>query len=129
MHRQATATAYPPANKLRCKRASTRASRAPVRRADASSASSEGSLQSFSSPAAQPAQTRAWEIVEKLAAVHFRHEEEATALHRADADAQCGSDEGQRLGQSPPADDLRALRTQLESVLFKVGLNVPLDLD
>ncbi|KAH9172071.1 hypothetical protein EDB89DRAFT_1967542 [Lactarius sanguifluus] len=62
---------------------------------------------SRSSLAAQPAQTRVREI-------------EATALHRADADAQCGADEvqGQGQGQSPPADDLRALRTQLESVLL-----------
>ncbi|KAH9054016.1 hypothetical protein EDB83DRAFT_2552793 [Lactarius deliciosus] len=82
---------------------------------------------SRSSPAAQPARTRAREIVGKLAAVHFRPDEEATALYRADADAQCGSDEGQV--QSPPADDLHALRTQLESVLLKVGLNVPLGLN
>ncbi|KAH8981692.1 hypothetical protein EDB86DRAFT_3247578, partial [Lactarius hatsudake] len=85
-----------------------------------------------SSPAAQPAQTRVREIVDKLAAAHFRPDEEATALHRADADAQCGADEGQGQGQgqSPQqADDLRALRTQLESVLLEAGLNVPLGSD
>ncbi|KAH9054021.1 hypothetical protein EDB83DRAFT_2225632 [Lactarius deliciosus] len=81
---------------------------------------------SRSSPAAQPAQTRVREIVDKHAAVRFRPDEEATALHRADADAQCSADEVQGQVQSPPADDLRALRTQLESVLLEAGLNVPL---
>ncbi|KAH8981868.1 hypothetical protein EDB92DRAFT_1952762 [Lactarius akahatsu] len=84
---------------------------------------------SRSSPAAQPAQTRVREIVDKLAAVHFRPDEEATALHKADADAQYGADEAQGQGQSPPVDDLRALRTQLESALLEVGLNVPLGVD
>ncbi|KAH8984413.1 hypothetical protein EDB92DRAFT_1803100 [Lactarius akahatsu] len=78
---------------------------------------------------AQPAQTRVREIVDKLAAVHFRPDEEAAVLHRADADAQCGVDEVQGQGQSPPADDLRALRTQLESVLLEAALNVLLGLD
>ncbi|KAH9022331.1 hypothetical protein EDB85DRAFT_1996438 [Lactarius pseudohatsudake] len=65
-----------------------------------------------------PAQTRVREIVDKLAAVHFRPDEEAAAVHKADADAQCGaaSDEVQGQGQGPPADNLRALRTQLEAV-------------
>ncbi|KAH8992535.1 hypothetical protein EDB86DRAFT_3103466 [Lactarius hatsudake] len=82
---------------------------------------------SRSSPAAQPAQTRTREIMDMLAAVHFGPDEEATALHKADADAQCGADVGQ--GQNPPADDLRVLRTQLKSVLLEAGLNVPLGLD
>ncbi|KAH9057512.1 hypothetical protein EDB87DRAFT_1578708 [Lactarius vividus] len=82
-------------------------------------------LSRASSPAAQPAQTRVQEIVEKLAAVRFRPDEEATALHRAGADEV----QGQGQGQGPPADDLGALRAQLESVLLEAGLNVPLGLD
>ncbi|KAH9022312.1 hypothetical protein EDB85DRAFT_2151806 [Lactarius pseudohatsudake] len=78
---------------------------------------------SRSSPAGQPAQTQVREIVDKLAAVRLRPDEEATALHGA------GADEVQGQGQSPPADDLRALRTQLESVLLEAGLNVPLGLE
>ncbi|KAH8984428.1 hypothetical protein EDB92DRAFT_1950790 [Lactarius akahatsu] len=84
---------------------------------------------SRSSPAVEPAQMRIREIVDKLAAVRFRPDEEATALHRAGADAQCGADEVQGQGQSSPADDLRALRTQLESGLLEAGLDVPLGLD
>ncbi|KAH9022315.1 hypothetical protein EDB85DRAFT_1996236 [Lactarius pseudohatsudake] len=78
---------------------------------------------SRSSPAAQPAQTQVREIVDKLAAVRLRPDEEAAALHRA------GADEVQGQGQSPPPDELRALRTQLESVLLEAGLNIPLGLD
>ncbi|KAH9032826.1 hypothetical protein EDB84DRAFT_117832 [Lactarius hengduanensis] len=77
---------------------------------------------SRSSPAGQPAQTQVREIVDKLAVVRLRPDEEAAALHRA------GTDEVQGQGQSPPADDLRALRTQFESVLLEAGLNVPLGL-
>ncbi|KAH9166827.1 hypothetical protein EDB89DRAFT_2001523 [Lactarius sanguifluus] len=51
----------------------------------------------------RPARVR--EIVDKLAAGRFRPNEEATVLHSAGADAQCGTDEGQGQGQSPPADD------------------------
>ncbi|KAH9022309.1 hypothetical protein EDB85DRAFT_2293221 [Lactarius pseudohatsudake] len=77
---------------------------------------------SRSPPAGQPAQTRVREI-DKLAAVRLRPDEEGAALHRT------GADEVQGQGQSPPPDDLRALRTQLESVLLEAGLNVPLGLD
>ncbi|KAH9077773.1 hypothetical protein EDB83DRAFT_2514484 [Lactarius deliciosus] len=54
---------------------------------------------SRSSPAVQPAQTRVREIVDKLAAVHSQPDEEATALHRAGANAQCGADEGRSRGR------------------------------
>ncbi|KAH9032784.1 hypothetical protein EDB85DRAFT_1954151, partial [Lactarius pseudohatsudake] len=56
-------------------------------------------LSRSSSPATLLVQTRVREIVDKLAAVRFRPDEEATALHR------------------------------LESVLLEAGLNVPLGLD
>ncbi|KAI9430227.1 hypothetical protein H4582DRAFT_2064040 [Lactarius indigo] len=74
-------------------------------------------------------QTRVREIVDKLAAVRFRPDEEAPAPHEAHGDALCGADEVQGQRQSPPIDDLCTLRTQLESVLLEAGLSVSLGLD
>ena len=90
------------------------------------------SLGSAAELAQTQAPARVREIVNKLAAVRFADlvpPDEATALHEADADALCGAsgtgsaNEVQR--QSPPTDDLRTLRTQLETLLLEAGLNVP----
>jgi hypothetical protein len=92
-------------------------------------------------PADEPGQTqtqaRIREIVGKLAAVGFADlvppNEEATALHEAGPDALCatnGSGSSNDVkGQSLSTDDLRALRTQLETLLLEAGLNIALDLD
>jgi hypothetical protein len=79
------------------------------------------------------AQARVREIVKKLAAVRFADlvslDEEATALHEADANALCGASGSGSVnevqGQSPSTDDLCTLRTQLEALLLEAGLNVP----
>jgi hypothetical protein len=83
------------------------------------------------------AQARVREIVGKLAAVRFADlvlpNEEATALHEADPDALCatnGSGSANEVkGQCPSTDDLRTLRTQLETLLLEAGLNISLDLN
>jgi hypothetical protein len=86
------------------------------------------------------AQAQVREVVAKLAAVRFadlvQTNEETSALHEADADALCsttngsGSTNGVEVqGESPSTNDLRTLRTQLETLLLEAGLNITLDLD
>jgi hypothetical protein len=90
-------------------------------------------------PATELAQARVREIVNKLAAVRFADlvppDEEAMALHEADADARCGastsgSESAKEVqGQSPSIDDLRTLRTQLKTLLLEAGLDIPFKLN
>ena len=92
-------------------------------------------------PAAELGQTQAQaqvrEIVSKLAAVRFEDlippNEEASALHEADSNALCATNgsgsANETQGPSPSTKDLRALRTQLETLLLEAGLKISLDLD
>ena len=81
------------------------------------------------------AQKRIREIVGKLAAVRFAdlvppNQSNSDNLVCATNGSGCANEaKGQSHGQSQSTDDLRTLRTQLETLLLEAGLNISLHLD
>jgi hypothetical protein len=136
--RQGTVAAYLRVKKPRNKRGSTWASQTQVHRADVSWVSSEDSLLPISTCLPDPqlslarrrcrhTSERSWKLAAVCLADLVPPNEEATALHEAELEALCATNgigsANEVKGHSPPTDDLRTLRTQLETLLLEAVAN------